>query len=437
MSAASRAKRNDPELEVTVLERSHDVSYSACGMPYNIAEPEREIDDLVVRQASVFREKQKINLLTGYEVTSLNTRNRSVSGRSETEGEFTLSYDKLLIATGASPIVPEIPGVDSPGVLTLKSLNDGREIKRYLKDHSVRRVVIIGMGYIALEMCEALRRRDIKVELVKPRPRLLPWMDETLSDVVRREIEENGATLYPGQTIERIIRRDDERALDVVCSRQTLTADMVLLAIGVTPNSQLAEKAGLELSVRNAIAVDRCLRTSDPDIFAAGDCADSPHEITGKKRYIPLALRANRSGWAVADTVSGRETEVQGVLGTSVFRVFDLEIARTGLSLSEAIEEGFAPETVSIKTRSRAHAHPGSTPIYLQMVGDKKTGRLLGVQMVGQEGVAHRINAVAVALHAKMTVEGFSQSDLAYAPPFSPVWDPLLTTANQLVKRMK
>jgi NADPH-dependent 2,4-dienoyl-CoA reductase/sulfur reductase-like enzyme len=211
---------------------------------------------------------------------------------------------------------------------------------------------------------------------------------------------------------------------------------MVLVAIGITPNSQPAEQAGLGLGPNKSIAVDKTLLTSDEHIYSAGDCADGFHVVTGERTWIPLALRANRAGWAVADNVTGKRVELEGVAGTAVFKVFDLQVARTGLSVAEAEEAGFEPAEVMIASRSRAHAHPGNTTIGVQMVGDRKSGRLLGVQMVGKEGAAHRINAPAVALHRRMTVEEFGQCDLAYAPPFSPVWDPMLTAANQLLKQM-
>jgi len=438
MSAASRAKRNSPDMEVTVLEKTNDVSYSACGMPYNIADPDRPIDDLVVRQAAVFREKQGINLLTGHGVESIDLENQTVSGTVNSQEAFTVSYDKLLIATGASPIFPDLPGFDLPGVFGLKTLEEGRTIKQYLEKHQVDKVVIIGMGYIALEMSEALRSRNIEVEMVKPRPVLLPWMDDQLTEVVKQELEKNGVKLHLGHGVEEIVLQPQADSangqLSVVCSGLKLDADMVITAIGVTPNSDFAGQAGLELGVNKSIATDRKMLTSNKNVYAAGDCADAYNIVTGKKTYVPLALRANRAGWAVADNVCGKEFELPGIAGTSVFKVFDLEVARTGLNIKESRENGFDAVEVQIKTRSRAHAHPGSSPIHLNMVADRKTGRLLGAQMVGKEGVAHRINAVAVALHSQMTVEQFVQCDLAYAPPFSPTWDPLLTTANQLLK---
>ncbi|MFO7599135.1 MAG: FAD-dependent oxidoreductase [Candidatus Desulfacyla sp.] len=434
MSAASRAKRNRPDMEVIVLEQTADVSYSACGMPYNIAEPDRAIDDLVVRHAHVFREKQGIDLRTGHRAEAIDPRAKTVGGRTVKGDAFQLPYDKLLIATGASPILPRLPGSDQEGVLGLKSLEDGRKLKQFIVDHQVKKVVIIGMGYIGLEMCEALRSREIEVAMVKPRPVLLPWLNDKLSIMVREEIDRNGVQMYPGHEVKAIEKAGD--GLRVVCADLKLDAQMVVVAIGVTPNSRIAQEAGIALGLQNAIAVDRTLRTSVEDIYSAGDCADAYHVVTEKKTYIPLALRANRGGWAVADTVTGKEVSLEGVAGTAVFKVFDLQVARTGLSMKEAEEAGFDPAEVVIEGRSRAHAHPGSSPIGVQMVGDKASGRLLGVQMVGKEGAAHRIDAPAVALHAKLTVEAFSECDLAYAPPFSPVWDPMLTAATQLLKRM-
>ncbi len=434
MSAASRAKRHMKEMEVTVLEKTQDVSYSACGMPYNIAEPHRVVDDLVVRKASVFREKQGIDLLTGHTVQSLNPSGRTVAGTTHLGEEFQFHYDKLLIATGGFSIFPEIDGIGLPGVLALKSLDDGRKIRAYIDNHNVKKAVIIGMGYIGLEMCEALRARGIDVAMVKPRPAFLPWMPEEMSGKVKAELEENGVKLHMGENVEKIVEHGG--GLKVVCADLELETDMILVAMGIAPSSELAVNAGLAASVGNSISVDKSLKTSDDNIYAAGDCADAYHVVTGQKTWIPLALRANRAGWAVADNVCGKSTELEGIVGTAVFKVFDFEVARTGLNEKEAVNFGFDPASVVIRTRSRAHAHPGAGKIWVNIVGDKKSGRLLGVQMIGKEGAAHRINAPAVALQGRMTVEQFSQTDFAYAPPFGPVWDPLLTAANQLLKRM-
>ena len=436
MSAASKAKRTRPQIGVTVLEKTMDVSYSACGMPYNIAAPERAMDDLVVRAADVFREKQGINLLTGHCVEKIDPKGKTVWGHGADGRSFLFNYDRLLIATGAAPVRPDMAGIDLPGVMTLKSLEEGRRLKDFLRSQPVKKAVILGMGYVGLEMAEALAARDIEVQMVKPRPELLPWMAPELAEVVRNELETNGVALHSGCRIKRIEKHGER--LKVVCEALELAADMVLVAIGVRPNSRMAADAGIKLGPGESITVDRLLRTSQNDIYAAGDCADAYHVVTGRRAWIPLALRANRAGWAAADNVCGKETRLPGIAGTAVFKVFDLEVARTGLNLEEASSAGFDPAAVVIKAPSKAHSYTGRSAddIHLQMIGDRKNGRLLGVCMVGRQGVAHRINAPAVALHAGMTVEAFSQTDLAYAPPFGPTWDPMLTTANQLIKKL-
>ena len=435
MSAASRAKRNLPDLDVIVLEQTSDVSYSACGMPYNIADPDREIDDLVVRHADVFRKSQKIDLRTGHRVESIDRISKTVIGTDLQGKEFSVPYDKLLIATGASPTVPELEGFNLPGVMTLKHLGDGRKIKDFINSNNVKKIVIIGMGYIALEMCEALRARNIEVDMVKPRQVFIPWMAEELSTALQEEVENHGVGIHMGHKIERI-EASGSNLLDVICTDLTLGCQMVLVAVGIKPNSELASDAGLDLGPSGSIAVDRMLRTNDENIYSAGDCADAYNVITGQKTWVALALRANRAGWAVGDNVTGKSVELEGIVGSSVFKVFDMEVARTGLSMSDAEKAGFDPVEAVIKSRSRAHTHPGSKTILIQVVGDKKSGRLLGMQLVGKEGVAHRVKAAAVALHQKMTVEAFSQCDFPYAPPFSPVWDPMLTAAIQLLKKM-
>ncbi|MDY6824092.1 MAG: FAD-dependent oxidoreductase [Thermodesulfobacteriota bacterium] len=434
MSAASRAKRIDSGLNVTVLEKTEDVSYSACGMPYNMADAGRAMDELIVRRPHEFREKQDINLLTGHCVTAIDPNARKVTGDTSDGKPFSFPYDRLLIATGASAALPDIPGIDTPGVLTLKTLEDGRRIKQYIAEQQVRHAVIIGMGYIGLEMAEALRQRDIAVEMIKPRPRFLPWMDETLAAEVRQEVESHDVAVHAGRPVTRIEVSDDR--LTVINDAETLATDMIIVAVGVTPNTEMAEKAGIALGPHKEISVDHRLETSIAGIYSAGDCADAYDMVTGEKTWKPLALRANRAGRAVGDNVCGGNVELPGITGTAVFKVFRFEVARTGLTAAEAEKAGFDPVSVAIKSRSRAHAHPGAVPLWVHLVGDKSSGRLLGAQMTGMEGAAHRINAPAVALCAGMPLDRFAQSDMAYAPPFSPVWDPMLTAANQLLKKI-
>jgi len=388
----------------------------------------------VVRQAQVFRDKQDINLLTGHGAEIIDPAKQTVAGLKMDGDRFEFSYDKLLIATGSAAVKPDLAGFDLPGVEVLKSLADGRKIKKLLQSSRINKAVIIGMGYIALEMCESLVGLNIAVDMVKPNPVFLPWLEPAMAQAVKKALEAKGVGIQAGHAVESIEKTAD--GLQVNCGDLTLWADMVLVGIGVTPCSQIAENAGLALSVSKSIAVDRKLRTSHEHIYAAGDCADAYHVVTGEKAWIPLALRANRAGWAVADNVIGKPSSLEGVAGTSVFRVFEYEIARTGLSLAEALEAGFEAAENSIQSSSRAHSYGAGHPIWVNLIGDKKSGRLLGAQIVGQEGAAHRINAPAVALHNRMTVAQYSQTDLAYAPPFGPTWDPTLTAANQLLKKL-
>ncbi|MGC8604567.1 MAG: FAD-dependent oxidoreductase [Desulfomonilaceae bacterium] len=434
MSAASKAKRNNPNLEVIVLEATRDVSYSACGMPYNISDPNRVMDDLIVRSADVFRSKQGIDLMTGHNVIKIDKSNKKISYEAVNGQAGEIQYDKLLVATGARPIRPAIPGIDLEGVLVLKSLQHGRIIKEFLKKSAPQKVLIVGMGYIGLEMAEAFHTLGMSITMIKPSPRLLAFLPEKMADVVKQELTQKGVKCLPGVGIQ-AIDVDGDR-LKAQTSSGDIQADLILICVGVVPNSEMAAEAGLELGPKKSIAVDRRLLTSDRDIFSAGDCADAFHVITGKKVWVPLALRANRAGWAVADNVTGGNVELSGIMGTAVFKVLDLEVGRTGLSLEEASSEGYDAVQEMIQSRSRAHSHPGNQTIFVNLVADRKTGKLLGGSMVGKEGVAHRIDAIAVALHAGMTVERFFQCDMAYAPPFSPVWDPMLTAANQLLKKL-
>ena len=374
--------------------------------------------------------------MTGHAVEQIDPGKQTVSGGTADGNEFEFSYDRLLIAAGSSAIRPDIPGIDLPGVFVLKSLEDGRKIKSHLANNPVKKAIIIGMGYIALEMCESLVKLNIAVDMVKPNPVFLPWLEPSMAEVVKKDLESRGIGVYAGQAIEHIESSGDD--LQVVCADQTLNGQMVIVGIGVAPNSRMAETAGLELSVAGSIAVDRSLHTSDANIYAAGDCADAYHVVTDAKTWVPLALRANRAGWAVADNVIGKKAVLDGVAGTSVFRVFDYEVARTGLNLDEARKAGFDAVENMIQSSSRAHSYSSeaSPPIWVNLIGDKKAGRLLGAQMIGKEGAAHRINGPAVALHSRMTVAQYSQTDLAYAPPFGPTWDPTLTAANQLLKKL-
>ena len=434
MSAASRLKRRDPDSEVIVFEKTEDVSYSACGMPYNIADADKPIAGLVVRSAEAFRESQGIDLRTGHRIEAIDRDGKTVSGTTSAGEKIECAYDKLLISTGARAIRPDVPGADLEGTFVLKTLEDSRKIKSYLSENEVRKAVIIGMGYIALEMAEALSARGVAVTMIKRREQLLPWMVPELSGVVGKELESRGVELFPGMPLEAVEKTGS--GLAVTAGGRRFDCDMVLFSIGVKPASELAEAAGLELGAAGAVSIDSSMRTSDPDIFAAGDCADAVSIVSGRKIWLPLALTANRGGRLAADNMLGDQQLFKGIAGTGVFRTFDMEVARTGLSVEEARAAGFEPVYKPVVARSKAHIFEGAAPLHATFIADKKSGRILGAQMAGTEGVGRRINAAAVALQAGMTLAEFYDCDLAYAPPFSPVWDPLLTAASLLMKKV-
>jgi len=433
MSASSRLKRREPGAEVIVFEKTGDVSYSACGMPYNIADADKPIESLIVRSAEAFRNSQGIDLRTGHLVRKIDTEAHIVYGSVTSGEDFEAGYDRLLIATGASSILPDVAGTDLDGVFSLKTLEDSRKIKTSLEKNDVKTAVIIGMGYIALEMSEALSARGIEVTMIKKREQLLPWMLPELSDVVKNELIEKGVSLEPGLPLEGI--EHSPNGLKVTAGGRAFEADLVLLAVGVKPESGLASDAGIELGASGAISIDRNMQTSAPDVFSAGDCADCLSVVSGKKIWLPLALTANRGGRLAADNMMGDRQSFNGIAGTAVFKVFDVEVAKTGLTLGEAAASGFEPVYKAVVAKSKAHLFEGAAPIHVSFIADRTSGRILGAQMVGKEGVARRINAAAVAIQARMTLSEFYECDLAYAPPFSPVWDPLLTAASLLLKK--
>jgi NADPH-dependent 2,4-dienoyl-CoA reductase/sulfur reductase-like enzyme len=434
MSAASQIKRKYPENQVVVYEGTHDVSYSACSMPYSIADPDDDIERLIVRAPEEFR-KTGVELHLGHWVGKIDRNAKKISGKNEDQENFSDNYDRLFIATGNRPFMPPVKGLDSYGVLPLKSLEHGRKIDEYLEKNTVKKAVIIGMGYIGLEMGEALHSRNIEVTMFEAGPELIPWLHKDLSDPVKQILNEKNINYHTNTFVTEIEKT--EKGLLVKTKENKFETDMVIASMGVVPNSEIAGDAGLELGPSKAIITNTFMQTTDPDIYAAGDCACARHILTGKCVWIPLALTANRGGKTAAKNIVGEKDEFPGILGTAVFKVFDYEIARTGFTLKEAQDAGFdAVETV-IKSRSKAHTYPGSEKLYLNIVGDKKTGKLLGLFIVGKEGAARRINTGAVALHAGMKVHDLADVDMAYAPPFSPVWDPVLIAASALDKKMQ
>ena len=437
MSAASSAKRVRPQMEATVLEKDAYISYGACSLPYYISNDIKDIRDLFALTPEAAEKERGITVITRHEVLSIDKDNKEVLARDLERGkEATFPYDKLVLATGGSPIIPRLPGIDLKNIFTIRTIGDGLAIKGYTDEEQPEHAVIVGGGYIGMEMSESLRKRGLEVTVLEKMDRVLGTMDEEIIKVVEERLAAEGVTLYKETSVEGFEGKGG--VVDkVITDRGTFDTDLVLLAVGVHPNTGLTQGVGIELGARGAIAVDEHLCTNVPDIYAAGDCAETLHLVTCKKVYIPLGTTANKQGRVAGENAAGLDSVFQGVVGSAVTKIFDLEVARTGLTTLEAEREGYEHVSSTINGWSRSRAYPAGKPITVTYVVEKGSGRLLGAQMVGEEGVAHRIDTLAAALYSKMTVEDVARLDLAYAPPFASVWDPILIAANVALKKVK
>ncbi len=421
LSAAARARRLDRSLRITVLEKGPDISYAACGLPYLVEGRVRSPGELVVYTPEYFRRERDIEVRTGAEVVAIAHPRRELA----LAGGERVRYERLIVATGARPNTSGIAGTDQPHVFPLNTLGDAVGLREFLEKSRPRRAVVVGAGYIGLEAVEALRARGLRVSLVFAGEHVLGREDPELTRAVLSHLERNRVEVR-GQTIVKQIEPD--RVAGVAC-------ELVILAAGLKPNVDLAAEAGVRLGPTGAIQVTDRMETNLFAVFAAGDCAETHHLVTGRPVWIPLGTTANKMGRVAGASAAGRRERFAGIVGTSIVRVCGLGIGMTGLSLSQARREGFDAVSASIQARDRAGYFRGRTTT-VELVADRPSGRLLGALVVGEEGVAGRINVVAAALHARARLEDFEQLDLAYAPPFAPVWDPLLLAAQQLRQRL-
>lgn len=435
MSAAAKIRREQPDRDILVLERTPHTSYSACGMPYYIGGLIDDVDSLVARSPQTFRDKYKIDVRTRHEVVAIDPAAQRVTIRGEDNREFSEAYDQLLIATGARPFCPQVPGSEAAGLFGLSTLASGIRVHEFLARHKPRRAVVVGGGYIGLEMAEALVRRNLEVSLVQRDEQVMTTLDADMGALVSQALRDIGVKLYLAEEF-KAFESADGFVTAVVTSNRTLPADLVILGMGVRPNAELAAGAGIELGVRDAINVDGRMRTGTPNIWAAGDCVATEHRLTGRPIYIALGTVANKQGLVAGTNLAGGEAWFPGVVGTAVSKICKVEVARTGLQEKELRELDLNYAAATIKTRTRAGYYPGAGSITVKLTGEKGSGRLLGAQIVGMEGAAKRIDVMATALTAGMTVMDIVDLDLSYAPPFSPVWDPVQTAARQLLKKL-
>lgn len=440
MSAASQARRlrGPDELEIVAFERTDFTSYSACGIPYWVGGDVDDRDRLIARGPREHRERG-IDLRLRTEVTELDVDGRRVRVRDQESGaESWTGYDKLVIATGARPVRPPLPGIDAPGVHGVQTLDDGQALLDTLNGSPGRRAVVVGAGYIGVEMAEALLKRGYGVTVLNRGEQPMSTLDPDMGRLVHEAMDGLGITTVGGTEVTKVLTGEDGRVRAVATEDAEYPADVVVLGMGVEPETTLARAAGLPVGAYGGLLTDLTMRVRGrEDVWAGGDCVEVLDLVSGRERHIPLGTHANKHGQVIGANVAGDYGTFPGVVGTAVSKVCSLEIARTGLRERDAEAVGLRFVTVTVESTSRAGYYPGAAPMTVKMLAERRSGRLLGVQIVGREGAAKRVDIAAVALTARMTVEQVAALDLGYAPPFSPVWDPVQVAARKAVTAVR
>ncbi|MCW5963869.1 MAG: FAD-dependent oxidoreductase [Bryobacterales bacterium] len=422
LSAASRARKLDRDLRITVLERGPVISYGACGLPYWIEGQVQDREDLLVHSPGFFRNERNIQVELNTAVTEIAHARRRVLLSNGRE----LSYDRLVLAMGATARVPEIRGIDSPHCFQAHTWEHFGRVQEYLEKRQPASAMVIGAGFVGLEMAEALRMRGLQVTMVEAGPHPLRWHEEWLSRRIRERLGQFQIDLHTNYRAEEI----HEQGLDA------MPAGMVVVAAGIRPETELAQRAGIKLGRSGAIAVDEHLETNLPGVFAAGDCAETFHRVKNAPDWIPLGTTANKMGLVAGANAAGRRERFPGVAGTSIVKVCGMAVATTGLSPSGARQQGFGAVSARVTARSRPSYFFGEQ-LEVELVAERRSGRLLGAAVVGDRDVEGRINVMATAIGSGLTLDEFQYTDLCYAPPYATTWDPVLIAARQLRNAME
>ena len=437
ISASLRAKELSPDTEVTLILADRYPNFSICGLPFYLSGEVPDWKALAHRTADEI-EKIGIQLVPDHRVTAIIPDRKQILATDVQGRSKTFSYDRLVIGTGGVSLVPNLPGIDLPGVFFLRWMADSFAFQEYLAIRRPISIVIIGAGYIGMEMADAMIRRGLSVSVVEFLPSVLTTFDPALGGIVRTELEQQGVQVFTGFAVERIESSGARLSVRSVAA-DTITADMVLVAVGSRPETRLARSAGIETGVKGAICVNRRMETRIPDIYAAGDCAETYHRLLGKNTYLPLGTTAHKQGRIAGENAVGGTREYPGTLGTQSVKIFNLVAARTGLKDDEALKEGFFPLSVDIETWDHKVYYPHAEKMRIRITGDQKTRKLLGAQIIGAYGteVSKRIDTVAASIHNGMTMESLNDLDLSYTPPLSSPWDPVQMAAQAWSQRLK
>lgn len=428
MSAASKIKRVNKEVEIVVYEKGEDLSYGACGLPYYVAGINEDPNKMIARTKEAF-ENMGINIKTKSQIVKVIPEKKQVLVKDlENNRLYIDEYDKLMIGTGCSTFVPPIKGRDLNNVYSLKTLQDGLILRKAVTEQDIKKVVVVGGGYIGVEVAETFHETGKDVTLIELAPRILMPFDEEITDIAMERVNKSGINLRLQEMVQEIQGNEFDTA--VKTDKGLYEADLIVLAIGVRPATEFLKDSGIALAKNGAIIIDREMRTNIPDIYAAGDCAEVYSKIKEENAFIPLGTTANKCGRIAGGNILGKHDKYVGTLGSAAIKVLDLELARTGLSEKEAKDLGYDYSKVFVKAADHPAYYPNPTPIWIKIIYETRSRRILGAQAIGNKGVVLRIDMFAIAIHNNMTTEELGMTDLCYAPPFAGVWDAVHIACN-------
>ncbi len=436
MSCASKLDREADDVNITVYEKGGVISYGACGLPYYIADYFEDSDKMIARTPEDYKDTS-VDVRLYHEVVEVNPEDKTVRVKNLKDGgEFSKKYDELVIASGAAPVLPPFADSEIENLFKLRTVEDAEKIKEAAQNPDVEKVVIVGGGYIGIELVESFKRLGKEISVINRSERIMGSFDEEIRELIVEELKDKNINLHLNDDVEEIIADEEGKVSKVKTDRDEYDADLAVVVVGVAPATEFLKGTGIETLDNGAIIIDEKMKTNIDNIYSAGDCAALYHIVLDKYVHIPLATYSNRQGRLLGSILAGKDVSFPGGIGTSMVKVLDLEIAQTGLNEHQAEESGFEYETNMIKAASHTGYYPGREAVYVKLIFEKGTERLLGAQIAGKDKAALRINPLAIAIERKMTLQEIAYSDFGYAPPFSGVWDPVQIACNASSKKI-
>lgn len=432
---AAKLKRENRDLDVTLITKGENISYAGCGLPYYVGGVIENKSDLIVNTPKSFSDLTQVEVKTGIEALSIDRDKKIVNAINlNNNEEVKFNYDKLVIATGADPVKPPIEGINLEGVYYMRTPNDAIAVREVVENDNIKRAVVVGGGFIGLEVAENLHEMGVKTTLVEAMDHIMPGFDDEVCSYVEDELMENGIMVLTGERL--ISIEGDNKVKKVRTDKRAMKADMIVMAVGIRANTKIASDCGLELETNKTIKVNEYMQTNDEDVYAVGDCVTVKNILSGKPTWSPMGSSANKEGRCVAKTISGEKTPFNGVLGTGIVKLLNLNAARTGLTEKDAKDSGYEVESVIVPIDDKAHYYPDSKMIIIKLIADKNSKRVLGAQIFGEGNVDKQIDIVATAITFNATISDLQNLDLAYAPPFSTAIHPLGHVANVLLNKI-